>query len=207
MKTLAPAVIERSIRDRFPILATKVRGRDLVYLDNAATSQKPRAVLAAVDRYYREQNANIHRGVHHLSQIATAEFDKARVSVQRLLNALDVSEVIFTKGCTEAINLVANGLFDSPGSTILASTMEHHSNIVPWQLAAQRTGGKVLPIPVTDDGEIQQDAYLDLLKNNRPKLVAIKHVCNALGTINPVKWMIQQAHSSEQSTRGRHATG
>jgi cysteine desulfurase/selenocysteine lyase len=193
MKTLTPTMIDSSIRDQFPILSTKVRGKDLVYLDNAATSQKPLAVLEAVDRYYREQNANIHRGVHHLSQIATSEFDKARVAVQRLLNAPEPSEIIFTKGCTEAINLVASGLFDSPGSTILASTMEHHSNIVPWQLAAQRSGGKVLPIPVTDGGEIQQDAYLDLLKNARPKLVAIKHVCNALGTINPVKWMIQQA--------------
>lgn len=191
------------IRDEFPILGTEVRGKPLVYLDNGATSQKPKAVLDALDAYWTSQNANIHRGVHYLSQIATAEFDRARESVQRLLNAAESAEVIFTKGCTEAINLVASGLTHAQaedlrlreGDTILVSTMEHHSNIVPWQLAAERTGARVLPIPVTDEGQIELDGYLDLLKSSRPKLVAIKHVCNALGTINPLKWMIQQAHA------------
>ena len=192
-----------AIRSEFPILATEVRGKPLAYLDNAATAQKPRSVLEVVDRYWTEQNANIHRGVHHLSQIATAEFDHARDSVRRLLNAAESSEVIFTKGCTEAINLVASGLTHATdpnlklraGDAILVSTMEHHSNIVPWQLAAERTGARVLPIPISDDGEIDLDAYLDLLKNSRPRLVGIKHVCNALGTVNPVQWMIQQAHA------------
>ena len=204
-------ILDAKIRDEFPILGESVRGKSLAYLDNAATSQKPLAVLEAVDRYYREQNANIHRGVHHLSQIATAEFDKARESVRRLLNAGEAAEVVFTKGCTEAVNLVANGLFSlgnsesgtpdtgrvggSTGETVLVSTMEHHSNIVPWQLVADRAGARVIPIPVTDSGEMELDSYLNMLKSTRPKLVAIKHVCNALGTINPVKWMIQQAHA------------
>lgn len=204
-------ILDAKIRDEFPILGESVRGKPLAYLDNAATSQKPLAVLEAVDRYYREQNANIHRGVHHLSQIATAEFDRARESVRRLLNAGEEAEVVFTKGCTEAVNLVASGLFSlgnsefgtpdtgrvggSTGETILVSTMEHHSNIVPWQLATERAGARVIPIPVTDSGEMELDSYLNLLKSTRPKLVAIKHVCNALGTINPVKWMIQQAHA------------
>jgi cysteine desulfurase/selenocysteine lyase len=197
----AEFAVGQSVRSEFPILATDVRGKPLVYLDNAATAQKPQAVLSACDSYYRKQNANIHRGVHHLSQIATAEFDRARGSVQRLLNAGEADEVIFTKGCTEAINLVASGMCwgtepkFQPGDGIIVSTLEHHSNIVPWQLAAERTGAKIHPIPITDDGEIQLDAYLNLLKNARPRLVAIKHVCNALGTINPIKWMIEQAHA------------
>lgn len=203
--TSAPETIllGEGIRAEFPILGELVRGRPLTYLDNAATSQKPLAVLEAVDRYYQEQNANIHRGVHHLSQIATAEFDKARESVRRLLNAGESAEVVFTKGCTEAVNLVANGLVFAQaedlrlreGDTILVATNEHHSNIVPWQLAAERTGARVIPIPVTDGGEIELDSFLNLLKGTRPKLVAVKHVCNALGTINPVKWMIQQARA------------
>ena len=198
MQTATSPLIDSAIRSEFPILGMDVRGNPLTYLDSAATAQKPTAVLEAVERYYREQNANIHRGVHHLSQIATAEFDKARLAVQRLLNAPQVAEVIFTKGCTEAINLVASGSADLPigqSETFLVSAMEHHSNIVPWQLAAEKTGGKVVPIPITDDGEIDREAYLDLLKNLRPKLVAVKHVCNALGTINPIQWMAQQAHA------------
>lgn len=196
MNTLVSQVLPAALRREFPILATEVHGKPLAYLDNAATAQKPRAVLDAMTLYYEEQNANIHRGVHHLSQIATAEFDRARESVRGLLNASEVAEVIFTKGCTEAINLVASGLFPASATGgILVSTMEHHSNIVPWQLAAGRSGAKVYPNPVSDEGEIELDAYLDLLKNTRPRLVAIKHVCNALGIINPVKWMIQQAHA------------
>ncbi len=195
--------VGEAIRSEFPILSQLVRGKPLTYLDNAATSQKPLAVLESVAHYYREQNANIHRGVHHLSQIATQEYDRARSAVQRLLGSGEPSEIIFTKGCTEAINLVASGMVFAKddllklkeGDTILVSTLEHHSNIVPWQLAAERVGARVIPIPVTDKGEIELDSYLNLLKGTRPKLVAIKHVCNALGTINPIQWMVQQAHA------------
>ena len=197
------SLIDASIRDQFPILSTMVSGLPLTYLDNAATSQKPVAVLNALDQYWRGENSNVHRGVHYLSQIATAKFDLARESIRDLLNARESEEVIFTKGCTEAVNLVASGLTHSgnkemgfqAGDAILVSTMEHHSNIVPWQLAAERTGAKVVPIPVSDEGEIDQEGYLALLKSARPKLVAIKHVCNALGTINPLKWIIAQAHA------------
>ncbi len=202
MQTVDRKLIDAAIRDQFPILATEVRGKPLTYLDNAATSQKPKFVLDALDHYWTAQNSNVHRGVHYLSQLATLEFDNARDSVRRLLGAAEADEVVFTKGCTEGINLVANGLVHGSGDlrlvegdAILVSTLEHHSNIVPWQLAAERTGARVIPIPITDDGEIQLDAYLDVLKTARPKLVAVKHVCNALGTINPIKWMIEQAHA------------
>lgn len=196
-KTLEAGLLPETIRNDFPILRQTVRGRPLTYLDSAATAQKPQAVIDAMDAYYREQNANIHRGVHYLSQVATAEYDKSRELVRGFVNARETAEIIFTKGCTEAINLVASGVFGSlaPAGTILVSTMEHHSNIVPWQLAAERSGGKVVPIPITDDGEIELDSYLNLLKSTRPALVAIKHVCNALGTINPLPWIIQQAHA------------
>jgi len=198
-----PRLIGEAVRKEFPILASEVRGKPLTYLDNAATAQKPLMVLEAVDRYYREQNANIHRGVHHLSQIATAEFDRSRETVRRFLNAAEAEQIIFTKGCTEAINLVASGMVHagpsnlrlSEGDTVLVSTMEHHSNIVPWQLATERVGARVIPIPVNDDGEIEPEVFVDQLKSTRPKLVAIKHVCNALGTINPVQWLVQQAHA------------
>jgi cysteine desulfurase/selenocysteine lyase len=197
------SLIDAKIRDQFPVLRTTVNGLPLTYLDNAATSQKPAAVLDALDQYWKSENSNVHRGVHHLSQIATAKFDRARESIRDLLNAREAEEVVFTKGCTEAVNLVASGLTHvrredlrlKSGDTILVSTMEHHSNIVPWQLAADRTGAKVLPIPISDEGELDQEGFLNLLKNSRPKLVAIKHVCNALGTINPLKWIIHQAHA------------
>lgn len=203
MTMTVPRLIDEAVRKEFPILGTEVRGKPLTYLDNAATAQKPLMVLEALDRYYREQNANIHRGVHHLSQIATAEFDLSRETVRRFLNAQEAEQVIFTKGCTEAINLVASGMVHAltsslrlkEGDTVLVSTMEHHSNIVPWQLATERVGARVISIPVNDDGEIEPEVYVDLLKTTRPKLVAIKHVCNALGTINPVKWLAQQAHA------------
>ena len=199
MKTAECNLIASTIRDEFPILSADVRGKPLSYLDNAATAQKPQFVLDALNEYWTKQNSNVHRGVHFLSQLATREFDGARESVRRLLNAAEADEVIFTKGCTEGINLVASGLTFGgnlgQGDAILVSTLEHHSNIVPWQLAAERTGAKVMPIPINDEGEILLDAYLDLLKSARPKVVAVKHVCNALGTVNPVKWMIEQAHA------------
>ncbi|HJP84028.1 MAG TPA: aminotransferase class V-fold PLP-dependent enzyme, partial [Fimbriimonadaceae bacterium] len=203
MDTVETLMLGERVRAEFPILSTEVRGKSLVYLDNAATAQKPTRVIEKLEDYWQAQNANIHRGVHYLSQIATEEFDRARERVRQLLNAAETAEVIFTKGCTEGINLVANGMVfaENPelrlreGDAILVSTMEHHSNIVPWQLATQRAGARVHPIPITDDGEIDQEAYLNLLKNVRPKLVAVKHVCNAIGTINPIRWMIQQAHA------------
>lgn len=190
-------------RSDFPILETQVNGRPLVYLDNGATAQKPRLVLDVLNRYWTQENANVHRGVHHLSQIATREFDAAREKVRLLLNAASTREVIFTKGCTESINLVATCL-SSPklsfgikeGDEILISTMEHHSNIVPWQLAAERVGATVKPIPITDAGEIDLDAYAEQLKSGRVRVMGIVHVSNSLGTINPVKEMIRQAHEA-----------
>ena len=184
----------KKVRADFPILATVANGKPLVYLDNAATTQKPEAVLAALDRFWRTENANVHRGVHHLSQLATREYDEAREKVRVLLNASSNHEVIFTKGCTESINLVAACLTFHAGDEILVSTMEHHSNIVPWQLAATRTGAVVKPIPITDAGEIDLDAYASLLKSGRVKVVAVVHVSNSLGTINPVKKIVGMAH-------------
>jgi len=195
MKTAPQPLIIPRLREDFPILRQTVRGKPLTYLDNAATSQKPQAVLDAMDRYYRESNANIHRGVHFLSQKATAEYDKARETIKRFINAAESAEVILTKGCTEGINLVANGLKLEPGDEIYVTTMEHHSNIVPWQIAAEKAGAKVIPIPVTDAGEVDLDAYEQYLMRGKPKLVGIVHVSNSLGTVNPVKWMIEQAHA------------
>lgn len=188
------------VRQDFPILSTFVGGRPLCYLDNAATSQKPKAVIESQERFWKTQNANVHRGVHHLSQIATREFDKARESVRVLLNARSLKEVLFTKGCTEGINLVAHGLTLNrhlgEGDTVLLSTMEHHSNIVPWQLAAERVGANVVPIPVSDAGEIDLDAYAVLLKEHRVKVVGVVHISNSLGTVNPVREMVRMAHEA-----------
>jgi cysteine desulfurase/selenocysteine lyase len=199
-----------SFRQDFPILSTEVRGTLLAYLDNAATAQKPQHVMDVLDRYWAHQNANVHRGVHYLSQIATAEFDAARVKVQTLLNAAQAKEVIFTRGCTESVNLVAtcltsaasnrstNGSRLTPriveGDEILISAMEHHSNIVPWQLAAERVGAILKVIPITDSGEIDMDAYAGQL-SPKTKMVGIVHVSNSLGTVNPVKQMIKMAHA------------
>ncbi len=182
------------IRAQFPILDRQVHGRPLVYLDNAATTQTPISVLDAMDRYYRESNANIHRGVHQLSQEATNAYEHARTLAQTLLNAKEDAEVIFTKGCTESINLVAAtwGRKLTPDDTILLSTMEHHANIVPWQM----TSAKVVPIPIFDNGEIDLDAYRALLKVHRVKLVGIVHVSNSLGTVNPVREIIRLAHEA-----------
>lgn len=189
---------------QFPILEKTVHGKRLAYLDSAATSQKPQYVLDAVDDFYRTSNANVHRGVHALSQEATARYEGARSIVRAFLGAADEREIIFAKGCTEAINLVAACLSgaDRPGyglqagDVVLLSTMEHHSNIVPWQMAAARVGAKVVPIPISDEGEIDLDAYASLLKANRVRIVGIVHVSNALGTINPVAEMIRLAHDA-----------
>jgi cysteine desulfurase/selenocysteine lyase len=187
--------VERIRRD-FPILRQRVRNKPLVYLDNAATSQKPQAVIDAVERYYSAENANIHRGVHHLSERATVAYDRARERVQRFLNAAESREIIFVRGTTEAINLVAYS-FARPrlkaGDEIVLSVMEHHSNIVPWQLAVDAVGARLRVIPMSDDGTLNVAEYERLL-SPRTILVAVTHVSNALGTINPIKQMVTLAH-------------
>jgi cysteine desulfurase / selenocysteine lyase len=192
--------VERIRRD-FPILATRVGDKPLVYLDNAATSQKPAQVLDALNAYWTEANANVHRGVHHLSQKATVQFDSARETVRRFINAIVPEEVIFTKGCTEGINLVAQCLRNSTheryrlgeGDEILLSEMEHHSNIVPWQMVAEQVGAKVRVIPISDRGEILLEEYEGML-SDRTRVVGIVHVSNSLGTVNPVSEMAKLAH-------------
>ncbi len=188
--------VER-LRSEFPILDREVNGHRLVYFDNAATTQKPRSVLDAISNYYTEANSNVHRGVHFLSQLATREYEDARLRVKRFINASDTSEIIFTRGATESINLVAWSFgqrFVGAGDEIVISEMEHHSNIVPWQLLCERAGAQLKVIPINDDGELLLDEYEKLL-GPRTKLVAVVHVSNALGTINPVKQIIEIAHS------------
>ena len=187
---------ERLRRD-FPILHQAVHGRPLVYLDNAATSQKPRQVLEALDHYYQFDNANIHRGVHTLSERATAVYEGARDKVQRFINAADRREIVFVRGATEAINLVAQSYARPrlrPGDEILITEMEHHSNIVPWQMVCEQTGAILKVAPIDEAGELKLDEFHRLL-NARTKLLAVVHVSNALGTINPVKEMVDAAHA------------
>lgn len=185
-----------AIRADFPILHQQVKGKPLVYLDNAATTQKPQAVMDALSSYYSSINSNVHRGAHTLSDLATRDFENARITVQRFLNAPSEKEIIWTRGTTESINLVANSFgraFLKPGDEILISAMEHHSNIVPWQIVAQQTGATLKVIPVTSQAELDMDAFENLLSENT-KLVSVVHVSNALGTINPVKEIVQKAH-------------
>jgi len=189
-----PFDLER-IRGEFPILARRVRGKPLVYLDNAATSQKPLAVLEALDRYYRETNANVHRGVHLLSQEATLAFEAARERVRRFLGAASEKEIVFTRGTTEAINLVAQTWGRAnvkAGDEIVLTTMEHHSNIVPWQMLAKATGAVIRVVPIDDSGALDLAAYERLL-SPRTRLVAAVHVSNALGTVNPVPTLVAGA--------------
>ena len=184
------------VRADFPILKLKVHGKPLVYLDNAATTQKPRAVIDRITRYYTTENANIHRGVYWLSQVATDAYEAARHTVRRFINAREDREVIFVRGTTEAVNLVAHSFcraFTQRGDEILVSGLEHHSNIVPWQLAAEEFGTIVKPIPIDDRGQIVTDEYAALLKSGKVKLVAVNHLSNSLGTINDVKAMAQLA--------------
>lgn len=191
----APLDVAR-IREDFPILSMEVRGKPLVYLDNAATSQKPRAVIDALTQYYERENGNIHRGVHYLSEKATELYDLTREAARRFFNAKHAHEMIFTRGATEGINLVASSFaqaFLKAGDEIIVSTMEHHSNIVPWQLACERTGAVLKVIPVTDEGELDMDGYRALL-TERTKLVSVVHISNALGTINPVAEIVRLAH-------------
>jgi len=184
-------------RQDFPILERCVRGQPLVYLDNAATTQKPRAVIEAMARYYRECNSNIHRGVHTLSQEATERFEEARVKVQRFIHAAHSHEIIFVRGTTEAINLVAQSYGRpqlKPKDEILITAMEHHSNIVPWQLLCEQTGAVLKAVPMNDAGELLLDEYVRLL-GSRTRMLALTHVSNALGTINPIGEMIDHAHA------------
>lgn len=185
-----------AIRREFPTLHQEVYGKRLVYFDNGATSQKPQVVIDKISDYYTLHNANIHRGVHYLSQQATDEYEIARKSVQKFINAKHDFEVIFTKGTTDSINLVAYsfGEFLKTGDELLISGMEHHSNIVPWQLLCERKGTILKVVPVLDNGELDLEAF-DTLLSERTKLVAITHISNTLGTINPVKELIQKAHA------------
>jgi len=185
------------LRADFPALQLSVRGKPLVYLDNAATSQKPRAVLEALQRYYEEGNANVHRGVHYLSEHATAAYEGAREKARRFLNAREAREVIFVRGTTEGVNLVASSFGRAnlePGDEVLVSAMEHHSNIVPWQLACEERGAKVMVIPMNRRGELLLDEYERLL-GPRTRIVAVAHVSNSLGTINPIAEMVRLAHA------------
>ncbi len=192
----APPLDVDRVRQDFPILSERVRGKPLVYLDNAATSQKPRAVIDAVSRFYATENANVHRGVHYLSERATVAYDEVRARVARFLNAPSPETIVFTRGTTEAINLVAQSWARGtlrPGDEILVTGMEHHSNLVPWQLVAAQTGAVVRAVPITDAGELDLRAF-DGLLTDRTRLLAAVHVSNALGTINPVRWMVSRAH-------------
>ena len=183
------------IRADFPILATQVYGRPLVYLDNAATTQKPRCVVNAEVEEYYTANANVHRGVHYLSEKATDLLEQARETVRGFINASSVSEIVFTRGTTESINLVASSFGEllEEGDEVIVSVMEHHSNIVPWQLLCGRKGVKLRVIPMTDEGMLIQEDYHKLF-NEKTRLVSIAHVSNVLGTVNPVKEMIRYAH-------------
>lgn len=186
--------VEKVRRD-FPILDQEVNGKKLVYLDNAASTQKPSAVIAAIKEYYENDHSNVHRGVHTLSQRATAKFDDARAKVRRFVNARNTREIIFTKGCTEAINLVANSWGRNnlkKGDIVLLSNMEHHANIVPWQIVCDATGAQIKVIPITDSGEIEMNEFEKLL-DERVKMVSVVHVSNALGTVNPVKEIAAKA--------------
>jgi cysteine desulfurase / selenocysteine lyase len=186
------------VRDDFPILGRTVRGKPLVYLDNAATTQKPNAVIERIVRYYREENSNVHRGVHYLSEVATAAYEGARTTVKRFINARDEKEVVFTRGTTEAINLVCSawgGANVREGDEVVISAIEHHSNIVPWQMLCDAKRAKLRIIPVNDAGELILEEYEKLL-GPRTRIVAVGHASNALGTINPLERMIAMAHAS-----------
>ena len=186
------------VRRDFPILERRINGRPLVYLDSASSSQKPGVVIDAVDRYYREYNANVHRGIYTIGEEATAAYERARVQVGRFINAPDSHEIIFTRNATEAINLVAYSWGRTNinrGDPILLTEMEHHANLVPWQLLVQERDGDLEFIPITDDGILRLDVY-EVLLRLKPKLVAFTHVSNTLGTINPVREMVEMAHAA-----------
>ena len=185
------------IRAQFPALHQDVNGKPLVYLDNGATTQKPQCVIDALSEYYRLNNSNVHRGAHTLSDRATQQFEDARKTLQAFLNAAKAEEIVWTRGTTESINIVAatwGRQNIKAGDEILVTGMEHHSNIVPWQMLCEHTGATLRPIPVKDNGELDMNAYADML-SDKVKLVSVVHVSNALGTINPVAEIIKQAHA------------
>jgi cysteine desulfurase/selenocysteine lyase len=195
-KVAVPFDVQRVRRD-FPILNQRVHGKPLVYLDNAATTQKPQTVIDAMVRSYAEDNANIHRGVHLLSERATRAYEEAREKVRVFLNAPDAREVVFVRGTTEAINMVAQTFGRAnigPGDEVLITEMEHHSNIVPWQLICEEKGARLRVIPITDEGELRLD-LVDGLLSDRTRLVAVVHVSNALGTVNPIRAIVEKAHA------------
>lgn len=185
------------IRSDFPTLHRQVNGKDLIYFDNGATSQKPQVVIDAITEYYTENNANIHRGVHYLSQLATTQYEDARKIIQEYINAPLSEEVLFTKGTTDSINLVASSLGElfTEGDEIIISAMEHHSNIVPWQMLCERKGCILKVIPINEAGELIMDEFYNLL-SDKTKLVAITHISNTLGTINPVEEIIEMTHGA-----------
>jgi cysteine desulfurase/selenocysteine lyase len=187
----------QEVRSHFPALAQTIDGNPLAYLDNAATTQKPLCVIEAVERFYREDNANVHRGVHRLSQRATQAYESARANVAKFIGAARPEEIVFVRGATEAINLIAQTFGRrafAPGDEVLITHMEHHANIVPWQLVRERTGIEIAVLPVTPDGELELDRLADLL-DERTRLLALTHVSNVLGTVNPVEAIIRTAHA------------
>lgn len=185
----------QKVRADFPILSQKVNGKPLVYFDNGATSQKPQVVIDAISRYYSEYNANIHRGVHTLSQLATDAYEVSRNTIQKHLNAKHNFEIIFTSGTTFGINLVSNGFASllKSGDEVMVSALEHHSNIVPWQFLCERTGAKLVVIPMNEKGELILSEFDNLL-SQKTKIVAVNHISNALGTVNPIEYIIKKAH-------------
>ena len=184
------------IRSQFPILSRKVNGQNLVYFDNGATTQKPQIVIDAESKYYANQNSNVHRGVHFLSGLATDKFEESRSTIQNFIGAKHKHEIIFTKGTTDSINLVANGFktFLNKGDEIIISEQEHHANIVPWQICCEQSGSNLKVIPILDNGEMDMDLFYNLLSKNT-KLVAVSHISNALGTINNIEKIIEKSHS------------
>ena len=184
-----------AIRANFPILSKQVNGKPLVYFDNGATSQKPQVVIDAISKYYQEINANIHRGVHTLSQLATDAYEASRGKIQNHINAKFAHEVLFTSGTTHGINLVANGFASllKSGDEVLVSALEHHSNIVPWQMLCEKTGAILRVIPMDENGELILSEFDNLL-SNKTKIVTVNHISNALGTVNPIKYMIDKSH-------------
>ncbi|HEX9191728.1 MAG TPA: cysteine desulfurase [Candidatus Deferrimicrobiaceae bacterium] len=193
-----PSLDPERLRGDFPILKQKIGGKPLVYLDNAATTQKPRAVIEAVRRYYTTSNANVHRGIHVLSERATRGYEGARVRVARFLNAREEREIVFVRGATEAINLVAQSFLRPlvrKGEEVLVTAMEHHANIVPWQMVCAQTGAELRVVPVDDTGVADPEAYREML-SPRTRMVAVTHVSNAIGTVNPVREMIAVAHAA-----------
>ena len=207
----------KKLRQNFPILSRQVNGKPLIYFDNAATTQKPKAVIDAIINYYNNQNANIHRGVHKLSQDITTAYENVRVTIQKHINAKSPNEIIFTRGTTDAINLIASsfGKFPSPagegpgvrsGDEIIISEMEHHSNILPWQMLCEEKGAVLKVIPINDKGELIIEEYKKLL-SNKTKMVAVTHVSNTLGTINPIKEIIRLARKSSPPSQGGAGSG